>query len=217
MTEPTVATLSSETALLGESFISQFLPNFAATIIGIVLGGIVTIAIALWQIRLQTKKNYVSTLKSLFSELQDSERVFRQGKSFNLKIGTKEYKLLLFLLNRSALSGSLSSERLGFLGNHKLISSLTAVERKITLHNHLVVTLMNSLSSHDWSTQAQTGVFDWLYKNLNEKQKILIDDFKRMMQVLATEIQLNSKKSEFIKYCGENKKVEESLKNQYKK
>ncbi|GAI23255.1 unnamed protein product, partial [marine sediment metagenome] len=142
----------------------------------------------------------------------DNDRLFRQGKSFNLKLaGLGEYELTLVLVNKTILSGALSSEKLGIYANHKLISSLVTLERGIAMHNLIVSKIMDMIST-SFSPQLKP-VFEWLVKNLKEKQKILIDNFKAMLPVLSAEIAIHSKRKQLKQYVKDNKKVEKAIKN----
>lgn len=197
----------------------QFLSDFFATLIGVILGGVITLLIALWQMKRQSRNIYISTLKTIFSELQDNERTLREGERFDLEIHKNKYKPLLVFLCNQVISGSLASERLGYFANHKLISSLVTVERKLSLHNMLVSKLMDMLSIEDWNSKVKIDLFIWFYGNLEEKQKIIAHDCKSLMSVLEAEIVLHANREEFLKYLKKNKDVESYLKHSldYKK
>lgn len=190
---------------------NQFWPNFLATLIGVILGGIITLYVTYRGIRAQSKANYISTLKTLFSEIQDNEHALRNGEPFNLKIMEKQYKPLFLLLCTQVISGSLSSERLGTLANHKLIATLVNEERKLSLHNLLVSQLMSMLSAQEWDSKIKIDIFNWLYTNLQEKQKIIAQDCLDLMSILEAEIISKASKKGFLRYFELNKKVEKLL------
>ncbi len=168
------------------TFWQQFFPNTAATLIGVILGGLTTLAIVYWQLRRESQTLFVSTLRTLFSEFQENERTLRQGEPLELTASGKVYRFLLTYLSASSIRGALSSERLGLLGHHKLTASLVLLERKVLLHNRIVDAVfeaINNLQQPSYNRD-QPNVVGWLSKNLNEKQRILREDFINMMDVV---------------------------------
>jgi hypothetical protein len=187
--------------------VNNFIANLLSTILGVLIAAYISWVVFKKQQRDQIKYNYVVSLRSIFSEIQDNEYVLREGEKMDLTVNpSKKYKILLVILNHSILSGVLPS--LSTYGNHKLIASLCRVERTTIMHNLAVESVLQMMSCKNF----QADIFDWFYDNLNKKQKVLLDAFEDIMKVLVIEIKNNSSIEALNSYFSENKATERDLK-----
>lgn len=166
-------------------FWSEFWPGFISTVLGIILTGLISLFTILWQVKRQQVSIYLSTIKTLLSEVKDNNRVITSGEKFTLNLFNIEHKLLMTQFGHVVLDGALSSERLNNFFNDELTNELVLFNRKIKLHNFTEGLLTEGLAD---TKDEKRSYLEWMIENLNTKQELLLVDFETVIRLLEREI-----------------------------
>lgn len=167
------------------NFWQEFIPNFIATLLGLVIAALISIFTYRWQEEKRDKSMYVSTLKTLLSEVKHNKITVDTGEKFRLVRNGVTEELLLTEFSKTALDGALASERLNRIQNNSLTDKLIAHSKRINLHNNTEIMIFTHMGTF---TLDSPQYLDWLIENMNEKQEILKKDFKTIINMLGKEI-----------------------------